>query len=567
MGLVTGFALVLALLAALAAAGWAMGDPGKVRVIGRRVGAAASRVTTVLACLAVWLALVTPNEIGRITPEAFVRIPLVGLVIVALALILGPRAKRAVAALVGTFLGLLVIAKVLDMGFFAVLDRPFDPVRDWTYLGSAVGVLGTSIGQAAAVAVAAAAALLVVAVLILVPLSVLRLSRVVAGHRRVSARAVTALGIVWVLCAVFGLQLAPETRVASVSAAGLAYEEVSRLRAANHDQRTFANAIAVDRFGDTPGARLLTGLRGKDVLLVFVESYGRVALEDPAFSPQVGAVLEAGTRRLRAAGFSSRSAFLTSPTFGGISWLAHATLQSGLWVDSQQRYDKLISEDRLTLTQAFGRAGWRTVFVVPANTRDWPAGPSFYHFDNLYDSRNLGYRGPKFGYAPIPDQYTLSAFRRLELAKTGRAPVMAEIDLISSHVPWTPLPHLVDWSRVGDGSIFDGMPAAFQGPEEVRARYRESIEYTLRTLISFVTTYPDPDLVLVVLGDHQPHSGVTGEGVSHDVPITIMAHDPATMRRISEWGWQAGMKPGPDAPVWPMDTFRDRFLTAFGPPR
>ena len=25
------------------------------------------------------------------------------------------------------------------------------------------------------------------------------------------------------------------------------------------------------------------------------------------------------------------------------------------------------------------------------------------------------------------------------------------------------------------------------------------------------------------------------------------------------------MLPGPDAPVWRMDAFRDRFLTAFGP--
>jgi hypothetical protein len=34
-----------------------------------------------------------------------------------------------------------------------------------------------------------------------------------------------------------------------------------------------------------------------------------------------------------AAGFSAKSTFLTSPTFGGISWLAHSTLQSGMWID------------------------------------------------------------------------------------------------------------------------------------------------------------------------------------------------------------------------------------------
>ena len=58
------------------------------------------------------------------------------------------------------------------------------------------------------------------------------------------------------------------------------------------------------------------------------------------------AALAAGTSGLRAAGYSTRSAWLTSPTFGGISWLAHSSLQSGLWVNSQQRYDQLLDTAR-----------------------------------------------------------------------------------------------------------------------------------------------------------------------------------------------------------------------------
>jgi hypothetical protein len=64
--------------------------------------------------------------------------------------------------------------------------------------------------------------------------------------------------------------------------------------------------------------------------------------------------------------------------------LAHSTLQSGLWVDSQQRYDHLVTSPRLTLTRLFGRAGWRTVADVPANNRAWKQG-AFYHFDHVYD--------------------------------------------------------------------------------------------------------------------------------------------------------------------------------------
>ena len=105
---------------------------------------------------------------------------------------------------------------------------------------------------------------------------------------------------------------------------------------------------------------------------MFVESYGRVAVQGSSFSPGIDVALERGAAQLRAAGFSSRSAFLTSPTFGGLSWLAHSTLQSGVVVDGQRRYDQLVQNNRLTLTRAFKRAGWRSVGAMPANKRAWP---------------------------------------------------------------------------------------------------------------------------------------------------------------------------------------------------
>jgi hypothetical protein len=288
-------------------------------------------------------------------------------------------------------------------------------------------------------------------------------------------------------------------------------------------------------------------------------------------APQVDAVLEAGTSRLNAAGYASRSGFLTSPTAGGGSWLAHSTLLSGLWINNQQRYNNLVTTDRLTLNAAFGRADWRTVAIMPGVTRAWPEG-AFYRNDKIYGEHDLDYHGPHFSWAPMPDQYTLSTFQRLERAKAGRAPVMAEIPLVSSHAPWAPIPKLLDWNDLGDGSVFKDIAAAGEKPGEVwrdptrvRTEYRRSIEYTLNSLISYVEKYGDKNLVLVFLGDHQPAPIVTGTGAGRDVPITIVAKDPAVLNRVSHWGWTAGLNPDPKAPVWRMSDFRDRFLTAFGP--
>jgi hypothetical protein len=164
----------------------------------------------------------------------------------------------------------------------------------------------------------------------------------------------------------------------------------------------------------------------------------------------------------------------------------------------------------------------------------------------------------------MPDQYVLLALQRLELAQANRRPVFAEVDLVSSHTPWTRIPPLIDWSAVGDGSIFNGLPVDETGLTDVKQAYGRSIEYTMNALFSFVEHYGNDNLVLVVLGDHQPWTSVSGQSPSHDVPISVIAHDPAVMDRISGWGWVDGMRPGPTAPVWPMSAFRDRFLTAFG---
>jgi phosphatidylglycerophosphate synthase len=533
-----------------------------------RAGLAAA--LTILAAVVVWIALVAPNQLDHLTLGAFVRVPIEGVVVIALALIVPAGTRRLVACVVGPVLGLLVIVKILDMGFFEAFDRPFDPVADGSYTGIGIETLRDSIGRTEANLLVACAALLGVGLLVLTTLAVLRLTRVAAGHRRWSFRAVTALGLVWVLCWALGAQLVSYAPIASTSAAGVVTHEVRAVQAGVQDHAVFGDEIRHDRYRDTAADQLLAGLRGKDVLLVFVESYGKVAIDDPAFSPRVNAALARGNKGLQAAGFDSRSAFLTSSTFGGLSWLAHSTMQSGVWVDNQLRYDQLVKTKRMTLTSAFKRAGWRTVGDVPSNNRAWPEGSSFYRYDKLYDRRNVGYRGPTFSYASMPDQYVLAALQRLELAKAGRRPIFAEVDLVSSHTPWTRIPHLIDWNDVGDGSIFDRMPVddmtrsqLFGDLARVRAAYSQSIAYSMNALVSFVQHYGDDNLVLLVLGDHQPSKIITGENPSHDVPISVIAHDPAVLDRIRGWKWEKGLRPGSKAPVWRMDAFRDHFFSAF----
>jgi hypothetical protein len=519
----------------------------------------------------VFVALVLPNEPGYLRPAAFLRIPFEGLVGIALLLVLPSKAARIAALAGGALLGLLTILRLADIGFFSALDRPFDPMRDGPLLNSAVDLLASSIGRTGATIAAAVAVVLTVAVPVLMALAVRRLTRLADRHRPATTRTVATLAALWVALAGLGAQFEPGVPVASTSAATRFSDGAAQIRTAVLDEHVFARELASDAFRDVPGDRLLTSLRGNDVVLAFVESYGRDAIEDPRYAPEVNALLDAGTSSLRALGYTSRSAYLTSPAMGGGSWLAHGTFLSGLWIDHQQRYSTLLDSDRFTLTKAFGRAGWRTVAAMPATSEDWPDG-AFYGYDKVYDARDLGYRGPNFTFNTMPDQYTMSAFHHLEMTAADRRPVMAEIPLVSSHGPWSPVPKLVDWPDIGDGTVYRSMEG--DGPsgaeawnrdrDSLRTDYRLSIEYSLSTLVTYVETYGDDDLVFIFLGDHQPAPFITGPHASRDVPITIVTRDRGVLDRIAGWGWDDGLKPRPDAPVWRMDTFRDRFLTTFG---
>ena len=515
-------------------------------------------------------ALLLPARLTRTDYGSFAAVPLELVLGGALLLVLPARAGRPVASILGLALGALTVLKIVDVGFYGALARPFDLVLDWTLLPGAWELLDSSLGGSVAALVVVAAGLVVLAVLAATTWASLRLTRLLDAHPGAAVPTLAALTAVWITCAATGVRAVPPYPVASTSSTSKVIAEVAAIREGLVDRDRFAAELAQDRFQSVPAEKLLTGLRGKQVLVIFVESYGRVALTDPDIAPAVTTVLEDGTRRLGAAGWRSRSGYLTSPTAGGGSWLAHSTLLSGLWIDSQQRYRNLVASDRLTLTRAFGGAGWRTLAVMPGNTSAWPDG-QVYQYDEIHDSRSLGYAGPAYGWARVPDQYTLAETDRLMSGSSDDRPTMAVVPLITSHAPWTPVPGLVDPKDVGDGSILTPAGGSAEPPEailtrdptRVRADYRQSVVYTLTSVIRQLEQTRAEDTVVIVVGDHQPAPVVTGADAGRDVPITVLSGDTDVVDRIRDWGWTPGLRPADDAPVWRMDAVRDRILTDF----
>ena len=371
-------------------------------------------------------------------------------------------------------------------------------------------------------------------------------------------------------CAALGVQVTG-VPVASEQVALGVQDRARRVRDTIRDEAAFARIARKDAFANTPPDQLLTGLRGKDMMIAFIESYGRSAIEDPVEAPGVDATLAAENRKLTAAGFAAKSGWLTSATYGGSSWLGHSTFLSGLWINNQQRYRTVTAGKHLTLPGAFAKTGdWETVGVMPGVQKAWPE-QKFYGIDTLYDSRDLGYRGPKFSWSTMPDQYALTAFERLVHGRKHDKPLMSTIILTSSHQPWAPIPRTVPQDEVGDGSVYDAVEKAGKRPGDIitsaqksKEEYGKSIQYSVTSLIDYLTRYGGKDTVLVFLGDHQPIARVSGDHASRDVPVSVVAKDPKVLDRIADWGWTDGLRPAHGAPVWKMSAFRDRFLTAYG---
>ncbi len=531
----------------------------------------AVRVTiTVLALALLWFTLLLPERIYQFSFEAFVRIPIELLVLVAVALVLPTWPRRIVAAVAGFLFGVLIFAKFLNMGYYDLLDRAFNPVTDWTEIAQAKGVLQDAIGAKLTNVLAVVLVIGLILILAAIIAAAIHIAAVAARHRRGAVRGLAALTAVWGLSAGLSLQLIPGSPIASTSETGLAVDQVRATQAALADPRIFGQAIhSPDPEAAVPASDLLTGLRGKDILIVFVESYGQVAVQGTSFSPGVDAVLRQQEGMLTQAGWSTESAWEGSPTSGGVSWLAHSTVQSGLWVNSQQRYDELLASQRFTLSDAFKKAGWHTVADDPSDNTTWTPGTTFYHYDQTYNRLNVGYHGPSFSYSSMPDQYMYAEFQRLELTP-GHQPVFAEIDTTSSHTPWVPLPSMVPWNEVGDGSVFDSqrgtaaeVARVWSNTNTVRQYFGQSIQYSMTALTSWVTELNDPNLVLFLVGDEQPHSTVSGNAPNNEVPISIITRAPLVLKQMSSWHWQNGLLPTSGAPLEPMDAFRNQFLNTF----
>lgn len=314
----------------------------------------------------------------------------------------------------------------------------------------------------------------------------------------------------------------------------------------------------------------LSDLAGVDVIVGLIESYGVSAVFDERYAGTVKPKLADLEAAVAERGLHMVTGTLDAPIFGGQSWLSHASLLTGLWIDSHLRYQLLLDSDWSSLIAQFNRTGHETVTLMPANTRAWPAG-EWYGYDQALGAADLDYAGPEFNWVTMPDQYVWSFFEN-EIRTPSERPVFAKLALISSHAPWVPvLPVIEDWERIGDGSIFEqwagtgtAPEALWREPARVREQYARAVAYSLATATGYTKRYVDDKTLLILMGDHQSAPIITGPDASPAVPVHVISGDPSLLAAFRDRGFRPGAIPTAATGEHALDDLRGWLQTAFG---
>ncbi|MDW5378313.1 alkaline phosphatase [Halomonas sp. HP20-15] len=511
-----------------------------------------------LALLAINFLLLGPRLLGHSTQPIWVALE--ALWLIGLLSLVGRRWRSRLAVVASVALGLVLLLAGADQLIQLSLGRPFNPWLDRALLRPAYHLLVDNVGWGVTWLLLAAGSAAAVACLWLIARALARVRPLTLPLRARRAALVAWLAVFPALP-----ELADHTRTLATPSLTLLAEHWQQGRETRRALSDFRRQL---KTSDGPRTRPLPGLAGRDVTLAFIESYGISALTDARYAATLKPRLADLQARFAATGLHVASATVTAPVQGGQSWLAHASVLSGLWLTSQWHYDLLLSAGHSTLIDDFSATGHGTLAIMPAITAPWPAGRQL-GYQRILAAADMPYRGPALNWVTMPDQFTWRHFSRVRRAQPQ--PLFTELAMISSHAPWTPIVPLVDWEKVGNGRIFrawaDAGPtpeALWQDSARVRDHYARSLDYALAAMGGFAERYLGADELLIVLGDHQPAPLITGEDASRDVPIHVISGDPALIERFVAAGFAPGLEPPAGPARWRQDELRGLLHRLFG---
>lgn len=316
----------------------------------------------------------------------------------------------------------------------------------------------------------------------------------------------------------------------------------------------------------------LAGLDRADVHVVFIESYGRVALRHPGLGARLRTLWPELERELATAGFAAASGAIAPAVSGGGSSLAHAEFLTAVRISDYGHVERLLHSGVRPLPRLFADAGYRTVLLMPSMNTNWTQGMSFYGFQQGLSQQELGYSGHRYHFGAMPDQFALARLLHTVIEPApAAAPMFTFFVSVTSHLPCTDIPpYLADWAF--DPAAFPPQPEHtystswfdYRTNPETPQAYGDAVAYSMRTAVGFASQLTRPSIV-IVLGDHQPpiKSLLVADDNTLDVPLHVMSNRPELLARFAALGLTPGLDVPDGATSFESATFAPRFLELF----
>lgn len=338
--------------------------------------------------------------------------------------------------------------------------------------------------------------------------------------------------------------------------------------------RLIWTAASNDRLAQTlpaspPMSADFSVLAQADVKVVFLESYGVATYDIEIIRQAVAPSREAFSKAVASHGLDVVSALVTPPTFAGGSGLSHMSLLAGIDTTDPFSYHLLLRSDRPTLLSAFRQHGYETIGVGLYSGRTPESG--FYRFDHLYGAHDLQYGGPDVGLWKVPDQFAMARVAQWHPPASEGPSRFVFFPTLASHLPFSPTPPVQnDWlaltgptlTQPQASDIHDETPVDWNnlGPA-----YGRSLAYTFDWLSSFLGQEHPRGCVLILIGDHQPMSSVSGPDAAWEVPVHIVTDNTKILERLKAAGFVAGINPD-DRPIGRLHELTPVLLDAFSSP-
>lgn len=375
---------------------------------------------------------------------------------------------------------------------------------------------------------------------------VVLLGRFLAAFQRrmrdVPRRSLHVVAALWIvlggISATLGgpIRFAGKDVVANYHASVATRARLAELREKKHD----------DRYEPLMKVRLA---RRPSFYFLVIEAYGQV-LSTWDMTESYRALMARAQSRLEASGYKMRTAYSTAPVHGGRSWLSTSTMQTGILIDQPTSYAAFEAAARRipTLAGFFKEQGYHTASLEPGTkSRVGVSDGDLYAHETRVDGTRLAYSGPQYGFGGIPDQYSLETFRTRFLPAIEEPRYLFFMS-VSTHFPWTEetVPSFqggADWPPLAGAEAIGS---------DLRRWYMRSVEYDWRAVLDLLEADRSPDIVVVILGDHQPRleSNQPGEATL-DAPVHVLSRDGAFVDSFTARGFDPGLyaEPGRREPL------------------